>query len=411
MKFFIVGIILLAITSGFAGAQSVDSIKMGPGYGNDVYYSMSGGEIKQEPNNNWHIAFSIDPRSSTILTNDGTGVVLYTYPRGDIASWDTMSAAGIESWTPQYNSTEDWLIGAFDRNALGHPDYGWGLYNSISHDVVGDSLFVIKLPDESMKKLWIHKRIAMQNTYEIQYANLDGSMDTTVMIDLAPYSKRNFAYYSLETHTALDREPAESWDIVFTRYFDESIPYIVTGVLSNIGIEVAEVAEADTSSSCFDSPEFSDSRSVIGDNWKSFSMITFQWSWEDSLVYVVKDTSGVNHNLFFTDFSGSSTGKFTFVNRLEDCATGIVDVIEGNSIRAYPNPTSNQLSIEHNFQGSSAINIQLFDMTGRVVVHHTVYPQISERLVFFNTSSLNPGMYVLRMTQNGTRADTKIIVR
>ena len=122
------------------------------------------------------------------------------------------------------------------------------------------------------------------------------------MIDIKPFTSKNFAYYSLENHSVSDREPSESWDIVFTRYFDERIPYIVTGVLSNIGIEVARVEEADTSSSCFDSPEFSNARSVIGSDWKSFNMGTFKYDMEDSLVFVVKDTSRMRHGLYFTEF-------------------------------------------------------------------------------------------------------------
>ena len=411
MKYLTAVILLLAITSKFAGAQSVDSIKMGPGYGNDVYYSLSAGEIKQEPNNNWHIAFSTNPQSSAILTNDGTGVVLYTYPRGDTASWDTMSVAGIENWKPQYNSHDDWMIGAFDRNALGHPDYGWGLYNMISHSVVADSLFVIQLPDQSRKKLWIHKKISTQNTYKIQYANLDGSMDTTVMVDINPYTSKNFAYYSLETHSISDREPAESWDIVFTRYFDERIPYIVTGVLPNIGIEVARIEKADTSSSCFDAAEFSNLRSAIGSDWKSFNMGTYQYELTDSLVFVIKDTSGVNHNLYFTEFAGSSTGKITFITRLESCATGILPIVPGNSIRAYPNPANNELYIEHDFHGNRPVNIQVIDLYGRMVHNQIFQPAGNGQQVYVNTSSLESGMYILRLSQQGAWADTKIIIR
>jgi len=405
----------LVFMIGFSGAQSTDSIKMGPGYANDVYYSLSAGEIKQEPNNNWQIAFSTGPQTSTILTNDGTAIELYTYPRGDTASWDTLSAVGIDTWTPQYNSPEEWMIGAFDRNALGHPDYGWGLYNQISHDVIGDSLFVIKLPDGSLKKLWIYIKdydISLnQSAYKIRYANLDGSKDTTVMIDLTPFKSKNFAYYSLETHTAVDREPTESWDIVFTRYFDERVPYIVTGVLSNKGVEVARVTEADTASSCLDSPEFMESRSSIGYDWKWFNDGTFTYELVDSLVFVVKDTSGLNHMLYFSEFGGSSTGKVTFVSRIENCETGIEPVFGDGSVRAYPNPARNELYIEHDFQGTGPLSIQFFDMSGRKVIEQTIPSGSSNQQVFVNSSTLESGMYILRLGNNESRVETKIIVR
>ena len=395
-------------------AQKLDSIKMGPGYGNDVYYSLATGEVKQEPNSNWHIAFSTDLRSSTILTNDGTGMVLYTFPRGDTASWDTMSIEGIETWTPMFNSHDDWWNGAFDRNALDHPDYGWGIYYQdplAGHPIIGDSLFVIQLPDMSFKKLWIHRKHSFENYYKIQYANLDGSMDTTLMLDIKPYSSKNFAYFSFESHTLIDREPSESWDILFTRYFDERIPYLVTGVLSNMGIEVARIEKADTSSLGFESPEWSESRSAIGSDWKSFNMGTFVYDLADSLVFVIKDTSGVNHNLYFTEFAGSSTGKVSFVTRKEEYPTNISTVFQDNMIRAYPNPTSNELYIDTDFQGSGPVGIHIYNITGRMVYSRETKNSGSGQSIFINTESFNPGIYMLQLSQEGIKANAKIIIR
>ena len=57
----------------------------------------------------------------------------------------------------------------------------------------------------------------------------------TKEITCAPYTAKNFIYFSLTTGEVLDNEPdSESWDLVFTKYHDESIPYIVTGVLTNV---------------------------------------------------------------------------------------------------------------------------------------------------------------------------------
>jgi len=356
-------------------AQAVDSIEMGQGYANDVFYSMASGVVKTEPNNNWHIAFSTGLFSSTIIINDGApsgtaGVKLYAYPYGDIGAWDTITIDSIDTWTPQYNSPDTVMIGAFDRNATGHPDYGWGVYNDLNHDVVGDSLFIIQLPDTSHIKLWIHKKMSMQNKYEIQYANMDGSTDTTVTIEINPYTSKNFVYFSLETNDVIDREPAEPWDILFTRYYDDRIPYMVTGVVSNLGVQVARITEADTSFSCFGTPEYSESRSVIGSDWKSFNMETFQYDVADSLVFVVKDTSGMEYSLYFTKFA-YSVGKAVFVTRAIDCPTGNQDIKVINTIQAYPNPAEDDLFIHHNFQDAGTISIHVYDMTGRRVIENS----------------------------------------
>ena len=66
-------------------------------------------------------------------------------PLGDMNAWDAVDTSQMAGWPALYNSDTTWLNGAFDRNATGHPDYGWGVYNSQTHDVIGDSIFIIKL--------------------------------------------------------------------------------------------------------------------------------------------------------------------------------------------------------------------------------------------------------------------------
>ena len=53
-----------------------------------------------------------------------------------------------------YNSEISWYDGAFENNSLGPPDYGWGVYNMINHNVTGDSLYIIKTIS-NWKKIWI----------------------------------------------------------------------------------------------------------------------------------------------------------------------------------------------------------------------------------------------------------------
>ncbi len=82
---------------------------------------------------------------------------------------------------------------------------------SSAHEVIGDSLHIIKYLDENndefFKKLWIEKKISMQNTYVFKFADLDGSNEVNQVINCNDYSDKNFVYYSLLNETILDREP------------------------------------------------------------------------------------------------------------------------------------------------------------------------------------------------------------
>lgn len=289
-----------------------DSITMGAGYADDVYYSMENGIVSTAPRSNWDIAFSTDPMSSTIIINEGYGVQLYTYPDGDKDAWDNVDTSGLEEWPTMFNSDTSWMYGAFDRNDTGHPDYGWGVYNTQSHDVIGDSLFIIKLGDDSYKKLFIEKRTAITNSFLIKYGDIDATGESKE-INCSDYSNKNFIYFSMVSGAVIDNEPeTTSWDLVFTKYHDESIPYIVTGVLTNIDTEVAEVRGIEPEFADAANAVFSNNISEIGADWKTFDMGTFTYVIEEDLCYFVKTSTEEIYKITFTGTDGSATGKMVF---------------------------------------------------------------------------------------------------
>jgi len=173
-------------------------VTMNSGYTNQIFYSMENGETANINNEDWDIAFSTDAFSSTIRINDGKGVELYTYPLGDTSDWNLINSSIISSLNaPLFNSETDWSIGAFDLNTIGGGlDYGWGVYSMVSHDIVGDSLFILKTISGEWKKIWMEKKDAGE--YFFRYANLDGSNLVSTSVAASNYGSKNFVYYSLD---------------------------------------------------------------------------------------------------------------------------------------------------------------------------------------------------------------------
>ncbi len=130
----------------------LDSVVMGPGYANDIYYSFEDGVVASVPRANWDIGFHTTLWTAAIITNGAAGVNLYTYPNSDTTGWSAVDTAGLGFWPILYDSEELWEDGAFTRNATGHPDYGWGKYNPITHDVVGDSIYLLQTLDGTYQK-------------------------------------------------------------------------------------------------------------------------------------------------------------------------------------------------------------------------------------------------------------------
>ena len=75
-----------------------DSVSMGAGYANDVYYSLENGIVSTAPRAGWDIAFSTNPMSSTVMINEGYGVQLYAYPHGDKDAWNDLDTSGMSDW-------------------------------------------------------------------------------------------------------------------------------------------------------------------------------------------------------------------------------------------------------------------------------------------------------------------------
>jgi hypothetical protein len=409
-----IGYFVIATQSLQAQNQTLllkDSVIMLPGYANEIYYSMANGEIASVPRNQWDIAFRTPKMSSSIMINEGAGVMLYTYPNSDTTGWATVDTSGITGWTPMYNSMDDWENGAFSRNATGHPDYGWAIYNSVTHDLVADSLFVIKLRDGSFRKLWIVRKYSVADLYNFRFANLDGSAEANITVDCNPYVSKNFVGFSIETSQIIDFEPAtNSWDLLFTKY--ESIqpdgtPYPVTGVITNDGLKTIEYRHIAPDFLNWNLALADSSRSTIGWDWKTFNMNTFTYEVEDSLLYFVRDQAGNMNKLMFTGFEGSSTGKIVFEKAMIS-ATGINENVSRQEMTVYPNPVKDKLNISLDNMNSLPTIITFSTLTGQEV-YRTTLTKSGGYGISIPVNDMPDGMYLLTV-KNATCTTAKKVV-
>lgn len=303
------------------------SLSYGAAYANDVYYSLKNGVISTVPRATWDLAFSVYSMSSSIIINESTGVLLKAFPN----SWtwaSTTDTTGFVNWTSLRNSDTSWETGAFNANATGYPNYGWGIYNPVSHNIEnaeGGKLYIIKFADKSCKKVWIETKLSSLQKYSFRFANLDGSNEHVISsLDLSA-SKANFVYYSLQNNTRLDREPdTKTWDLLFTRWedIDNATPYMVAGVLQNyiakggapgaiqdLGVKAIDFTTTDPSTISYTDGQFSTNINTIGWKWKTFNN---GWSVPTNKYYIVKDKAGRIYQIQFLTFGGSGTGNFSF---------------------------------------------------------------------------------------------------
>lgn len=300
--------------------NNMDSVTMGQGYQNDIYYSLSDGVVKTQPRTDWDLAFSVPVQTAGIRINEGAGVKFYSY--GAANGWgQTFDTTGIDHWTALYNDKANWINGAFNRNTdASNPfNYGWGTYDMGTHNVYADSTYVIVLPDGSYKKFFVKKKNGYTDSYVFSWADLNGSNMEQDSVVGAGYPNKNFIYYSLANKMTIDREPDMStWDLLFTQYV-EKVPYgpgmyldyEVMGVLTNDSIQTAMVPHA-ADQADYSMATFQSDHNVIGWDWKVFDQNTYTYSLATDTTYFVKQTDGSVYQLNFTDFGGSATGKVVF---------------------------------------------------------------------------------------------------
>jgi len=389
-------------------AQTTVEVSTGDGYTNENYYSFATENQSTSPRDNWDVAFVTDNFDVNVHANNGAGVMVYTYPNGDITAWDNIDTTGLHNWTPLYNSIENMNMGAFLRNTIPGDDfdYGWGRYNMTTHQITGDSLFIVKTVSGDYKKFWIVSRnpVPGTNSWDIKYANIDGSDDQTVTISADNYITKNMVHYSIDNNAVVDKEPASSdWELLFTRYYDYSIPYYVTGVLANtsrVSLQQVDGVNQETYESYTESM-LDQNYSEIGSDWKTFNMDTFTYDIDNERVYFAKvlnnDGSDSTYwKLYFTDFSGSTGGKYTFIQKDVTDYNSVQEIHGLELFKVYPNPANNYLHLITD--ANQNLEFRISDVTGKEISTGQLNQGFNQQNI--NISDLTSGVYYISLIGN-----------
>ncbi len=400
----------VAVFSAFAG----ETVILGPGYANDVFYHLEGrAKSGEAPNANWDIAFETTGFTGSILVSGGNavnGAIGATLWSTDLKGIDGF-AGGIDTTalfaTPSWNNShETWHKGAFnmDKNAAAG-DFGWGIYNPATHEITGTAVFVIKLPSGAVRKIFMDGLNGDDFTF--RHANIDGSDLQVKTFKRSDYAKKNFVYFSFQTGQFIDREPESAeWNLVFGKYLtiltdQGNAPYSVTGVRTNNDVKVAKYKGDNPAGATSDGLTFAENMTGIGHDWKSFSGTAYIVA--DDVAYFVQIPNGAIFKIIFTSFSGSSTGNIGFT--IDDASTSVQEQSSKNALAVFPNPASGVATIAFNTLLSG--DLTLTDALGQVVrTEH-----ITNGFHALDLTGLSQGSYIIALTSGTTRLARPLIVR
>jgi hypothetical protein len=411
-QLFFVAFLLFGTT---LSAQTIQEIATGTGYQKQSFVNLSAGTEKLVNNTDWDIAFTVfGQQDAGIFINESSGSSM-----GQPLPATTLLDALTTDWTAELlpdlieypwllNSEYSWNEGAFNavRDSANALDYGWGQYNPGTFSVVGDAVYIVVLRNGEYRKLQIQSLIG--STYTFRYANLDGTNEQVRTINKADHSGKLLAYFNLTTGQTVDVEPATGgFDLLYCRYvtrlLDPStgqfIPYILTGILTNRGSDVAEADGVNPATVQY--ADYVDSLrpnlDVIGHDWKAFNNT---WSVDEDRVFFLRTAADRVWKLHFIDFEGSSTGKAI----LEKTDLGIISSVQdpaaaGIKVATYPNPVQDELTIALDLPArlASAAQVQVVDVQGRLVAQRSVVLTEGFQVIQLPAATWAAGTHWLRL--------------
>ena len=293
----------LPIPPHVAGDLQLGQVEMGVNYNNQVFYSLENNNITSQNNETeWDIAFGCDIQKNHVFLN--SSVVSSAFKTGTSSFENINSLTGNENWkydAPNGNLDSLALVN-FDRGFVYIINRGQSVsqggtqlgYKKIKVEVIGD------------------------NQYQIRHAELDGTLDTTLIIEKD--STKNLIAFSFNTNKAVNIFPNKtSYDLIFTAYthvfFDQNppLPYRVSGVLINRNQTTVYVDSLydfyDIDYNTFLQKDFSSNNDEIGYDWKTYSFNTSTYEINNSLNYIIKSQKGLYFKFRFLDFYNNQGEK------------------------------------------------------------------------------------------------------
>lgn len=405
---------ILTLSFNFILAQSVeDSVVMEPNYTNDVFYSLTSGTVSEVGGADWTVAFYNEAISAAIMINSGRGVKLYRVSDDTTTFSNVLDTANLSTWDELYDDYTTWdEFSAFeDMSSSSSSNYGWGEYNSANHQMTASRVFALQTVNGDFYKVMVISKIT--GTFKFRYATLDNSLDTTFTITPADYLNTNYAYLNMDNHTLLNLEPNNTtWDLIFKKYnaqYSPTVHYPVTGVLNNVGVEIAKVENLPHADTSYDGLVLSNDRNTIGWDWKTFNNNTYVYDLNDSLTYFIKTIDDKIYKLYFTEFAGGSTGVIKF-NKEFITEVGVNEINSVINYTVYPNPTKGQIELVLKLNSNEDLKVTVLDMFGRTVYQsNTINANVGLNAYRIDLSNNTNGIYFVQLS-NGKSITTQKVV-
>ena len=416
------GIIATAIFGFLAslGAQtSTDTVTMGAGYANQVFFNLQDGKQHNSPIANWHIAHTTLAMDNAIRLNHAAGVFAYIYPKGDNGAYNSFDTTGWATWHMPYNDMKDETKGALNQQTDPNNqwDFSWGVYDASSHEVVGDSLYLVTVGMGAEMKLYKFMPIKQDKmgNFIFEFGPLDDVAGEPDTIKTSMAYGGMFKYFNLTKDMQVSIEPQnESWHLNFNRYYDlvpnpqggGMVMYPTTGAESFRGLEIAHVdgiefselvsnpndyiSIANEDTSIASGHGFNIGLTRVGGDWKAFDGRGFSVVPQKNYIAKIETPTGFEYwGFHFLSFEGQSTGAMS----LERAKLGELASVSNatlTTVGLFPNPASDMVWVSVNNGSLETVNV--LNTAGQKILSHN---DLRTNRFQLPIQSLRSGQYII----------------
>jgi hypothetical protein len=400
---------LLACTL-FASAEEKElSLSLGASYANQVFVKLGTDSVTTIAASAWDVMFNrTSSYSFDVRVNDARMQVYQVSNNYNssvtTAQWDSVDISDQTAWTQLYNNDSVWAEGAFGNMTIpsgtsGYPQ-GWGYYDLNTHHILGSAVFVLKYTTGIYRKFKIDD---FYGGYTISYSTWDatnslwGTTTTSTILNTTG-TGYSYNFFSFDTGSVVSSIPADDyWDFVFTQYYTNlGIMYKVTGVLQGYSAKVAKGTDAAVPASS----DYSSIINTIGYDWKTYSGSSYVT--KDTVKYYVKSSDSTIYKVWFTSFSGSTTGDLVLKYTTDLSTSSISGTMATTPALSFKYlPASKELVLQ---DASASSNVTIFSLTGQKVFGTTV----SESTI--SLANLKSGIYIVLLQSGSESKQDKIVV-
>jgi hypothetical protein len=311
-------------------------------------------------------------------------------------------------------------------------DFSWGVYDAGTHQVKGDSLFLITIGENTQNpKFFKFLPISQEPNGDLifQFDQIDGAFPVPDTLKQSKFDGATYKYFHLESKKQVLVEPSNAaWNLNFCRYYAPAfdgtkyVPYLTSGVETKRGIQSVKIANttwesfienanthvSESKTDTVGGKGFRNDLTKIGSDWKMFNGSAFVIL--DSVNYIVEipNATGADYwGMRFKKFAGAASGN-VMLERTKLLTLSSTEYLNNSRVNLYPIPAQNELFVKME-ENTLASSILIRSIDGKILTTKQIAAD-NNGILTIQLDGIPAGNYILEVYHNHGKT-SKIISR